>query len=57
MVPLLFVKTVPMALLGAAASGLMGGVATASTLLGPAGFLEIMRAANKSASAAGPGQH
>jgi all-trans-retinol 13,14-reductase len=29
---------------------LMGGVATASTLLGPAGFLEIMRAANSSPS-------
>jgi len=35
---------------------LMGGIATASTLLGPAGFLEIMRAANKSASAARAGQ-
>jgi hypothetical protein len=32
MVPLLFVKSVPMALLGAAASGLMGGVATAAYL-------------------------
>jgi phytoene dehydrogenase-like protein len=29
---------------------LMGGVATASTLLGPAGFLEIMRAANSFSS-------
>ncbi len=36
---------------------LMGGVATASTLLGPAGFLEIMRAANSSASGAGPGHN
>jgi len=33
---------------------LMGGVATASTLLGPAGFLEIMRAANSSLSGAPP---
>jgi len=32
MVPLLFVKSVPLALLGAAASGLMGGVATAAYL-------------------------
>ncbi|HUO12549.1 MAG TPA: MFS transporter, partial [Caulobacteraceae bacterium] len=32
MVPLLFVKTVPAALLGAVASGLMGGVATAAYL-------------------------
>jgi all-trans-retinol 13,14-reductase len=31
---------------------LMGGVATASTLLGPAGFLEIMRAAKSSRSGA-----
>ena len=36
---------------------LMGGIATASTLLGSAGFLEIMRAANKSASAAASEQH
>jgi phytoene dehydrogenase-like protein len=36
---------------------LMGGIATASTLLGSAGFLEIMRAANKSASAARRAQH
>jgi phytoene dehydrogenase-like protein len=34
---------------------LMGGVATASTLLGPAGFLEIMRAANSYSSGANPG--
>jgi len=34
---------------------LMGGVATASTLLGSAGFLEIMRAANSSPSGARPG--
>jgi hypothetical protein len=34
---------------------LMGGVATASTLLGPAGFLEIMRAAKRPGSAR-PGQ-
>ena len=33
---------------------LMGGVATASTLLGPAGFLEIMRAANSSSPAERP---
>jgi hypothetical protein len=32
MVPLLFVKSVPLALLGASASGLMGGVATAAYL-------------------------
>ena len=32
MVPLLFVKTVPAALLGGCASGLMGGVATAAYL-------------------------
>jgi len=31
---------------------LMGGVATASTLLGPTGFLQIMRAANSSPSVA-----
>jgi all-trans-retinol 13,14-reductase len=31
---------------------LMGGVATASTLLGPAGFIEIMRAAGSSAKGA-----
>ena len=36
---------------------LMGGVATASTLLGSAGFLEIMRAANSSPSAARPGHN
>ena len=35
---------------------LMGGVATASTLLGPAGFLEIMRAANSSRSGARSGR-
>ncbi len=34
---------------------LMGGVATASTLLGAAGFLEIMRAANSSLSGARAG--
>jgi phytoene dehydrogenase-like protein len=34
---------------------LMGGVATASTLLGPAGFLEIMRAANSSSPGARSG--
>jgi phytoene dehydrogenase-like protein len=34
---------------------LMGGVATASTLLGPAGFLEIMRGANSYSSGANPG--
>jgi all-trans-retinol 13,14-reductase len=34
---------------------LMGGVATASTLLGSAGFLEIMRAANSSRSGARSG--
>jgi all-trans-retinol 13,14-reductase len=34
---------------------LMGGVATASTLLGSAGFLEIMRAANSSSSGARSG--
>src|ERR1700688_4983397 len=36
---------------------LMGGVATASTLLGPAGFLEIMRAAKSSRSGARPGHN
>jgi all-trans-retinol 13,14-reductase len=36
---------------------LMGGVATASTLLGPAGFLEIMRAATSSPSGARPGHN
>ena len=35
---------------------LMGGVATASTVLGPAGFLEIMRAANSSPSGARSGK-
>jgi phytoene dehydrogenase-like protein len=35
---------------------LMGGVASASTQLGPAGFLEIMRAANSSPSVARPGR-
>ena len=34
---------------------LMGGVATASTLLGPVGFLQIMRAAAKFKSRAQPG--
>ena len=34
---------------------LMGGVATASTLLGPAGFLQVMRAAAKFKSRAQPG--
>jgi phytoene dehydrogenase-like protein len=36
---------------------LMGGVATASTLLGAAGFLEIMRAANSSPLGARPGRN
>ena len=36
---------------------LMGGVATASTLLGPAGFLEIMRAAKSSPSGPLPGHN
>ena len=35
---------------------LMGGVATASTLLGSAGFLEIMRAANSTPFSARPGK-
>ena len=36
---------------------LMGGIATASTLLGPAGFLEIMRAANSSPPSARSGHN
>jgi phytoene dehydrogenase-like protein len=36
---------------------LMGGIATASKLLGPAGFLEIMRAANSSPSGARSGHN
>jgi all-trans-retinol 13,14-reductase len=36
---------------------LMGGVATASTLLGPMGFLEIMRSANSSTTGSRPGQN
>jgi all-trans-retinol 13,14-reductase len=35
---------------------LMGGVATASTLLGSAGFLEIMRTANSASSSPRPGK-
>ncbi len=49
-IPNLYLTGTDAAVLGVMGA-LMGGVATASTLLGPAGFLEIMRAANSSASA------